>query len=97
MTNAAILPQWMLDRLAGTVERPGEIVLSPDEAVPFGLFAALGTQWERHAMTGVRLGINYAAIPPTAQMLDITMTPAIFNDIRLMERAALDEFARRQR
>ncbi|SCW56262.1 Phage related hypothetical protein [Sphingobium faniae] len=97
MTRSAIMPKWMLDRLAGTVERPGEIELAPDEALSFSLFAALGTQWERHAMTGLRLGISYPAIPVTAQMLDIAMTPVVFQDIRIMERAALDEFARAAR
>lgn len=97
MSQAAIMPQWMLDRLAGTIDQPGEITLSPDEVIPFSLFAALGTQWDRHAMTGMRLGISYAAIQPTAQMLGIPMTPALFNDLRAMERAALDEFARSRR
>jgi len=97
MTQAAIMPQWMLDRLGGTVDRPGEITLAPDEATAFSLFVALGTQWERHGMTGLRLGISYTAIQPTAQMLGVSMTPRLFNDIRTMERAALDEFARAAR
>ncbi|WP_336973413.1 DUF1799 domain-containing protein [Sphingobium aromaticiconvertens] len=97
MTQAAIMPQWMKDRLAGTVERPGQIELSPDEATPFSLFVSLGTQWTRHAMTGMRLGIDYASIRPTADMMDITMTPALLRDIRSMEASALDEFARAAR
>ncbi len=97
MTRAAIMPQWMLDRLAGTVDRPGEITLCPDEALSFSLFAALGTQWDRHAMTGMRLGIRYDVIRPTAEMLGIAVTPAIFSDIRVMEQAAMTEFARAAR
>lgn len=97
MTRAAIMPQWMLDRLAGTVERPGEITFAPDEALSFSLFAALATQWDRHAMTGMRTGIRYAEVRPTAENMDIAMTPAIFADIRMMEQAALSEFARAAR
>lgn len=97
MTRAAIMPQWMLDRLAGTVDRPGEITLCPDEALSFSLFAALGTQWDRHAMTGMRLGIRYDVIRPTADNMGIAFSPAVFADIQLMERAALAEFARAAR
>lgn len=97
MTRAAIMPQWMLDRLAGTVDRPGEVILCPDEALSFSLFAALSTQWDRHAMTGMRLGIRYDVIRPTAENMGMTFSPAIFSDIRLMEQAALAEFARAAR
>jgi hypothetical protein len=97
MTRAAIMPQWMLDRLAGTVDRPGEIVLAPDEALSFSLFAALGTQWDRHGMTGARLGIRYDVIRPTADNMGLPFSPAMFADIQLMERAALAEFARAAR
>ena len=94
MTRAAIMPQWMLDRLAGTVERPGEITLGPDEAPSFSLFVALGTQWDRHAMTGARLGLRYDVIRPTAENMGLAFTPAMFVDIQMMESAALAEFAR---
>lgn len=97
MTRAAIMPQWMLDRLAGTDDRPGEIILAPDEARSFSLFAALGTQWDRHAMTGARLGLRYDVIRPTAENMGLDFSPSMFADIRLMEAAALAEFARAAR
>ncbi len=97
MTRAAIMPQWMLDRLAGTADRPGEIILAPDEALSFSLFAALGTQWDRHAMTGTRIGLRYDVIRPTADNMGLSFTPAMFADVQLMEAAALAEFARAAR
>lgn len=97
MTRAAIMPQWMQDRLSGTAERPGEITLSPDEALSFSLFVALGTQWDRHAMTGARLGLRYDVIRPTAENMGLDFSPAMFADIQLMETAALAEFARAAR
>ncbi|HEX7820634.1 MAG TPA: DUF1799 domain-containing protein [Sphingobium sp.] len=97
MTQSAIMPQWMQERLSGTVAAPGEIELAPDEAIAFSLFVKLGTQWQRHAMTGARLGIDYAAIRPTAEMMEIAMSRALFDDIGIMESAALNEFAAARR
>ncbi|MGE4321766.1 MAG: DUF1799 domain-containing protein [Sphingobium sp.] len=94
MTQAAILPDWMERRIA---DQSDTIELAPDEATAFSLFAALGTQWTRHAMTGLRLGIDYSVIPATAQMMDIVMTPGLLLDLRIMESAALDEFAKVRR
>lgn len=54
---------------------------------------ALSSQWRIHAIAGVRTGLEYAAIAPTAAMMGITMTPALFDDIRVMEGAAMAAFA----
>lgn len=56
------------------------------------LFLRLASQWRFH-QTGFRLGLDYAAVPPVATMLGITMTPALFDDLRLMEGAALAAFS----
>jgi hypothetical protein len=58
------------------------------------LFFALSSQWRLHALSGARLGIDYSAVPATAAMLDIEMTPGLFGDLRDMEGAALAAFAR---
>lgn len=68
----------------------GEI--SPSEAEAVTLFFSLGSQWRFHPMAGVRLGLDYQAIAPTAAMLGITMTPDLFNDMRVMEGAAMAAF-----
>lgn len=92
MTQGATLPTWMESRLSDDV-----IELAPDEAAAFGLFIALGTQWHRHALTGIRTGIDYGVIPATAAMMEMAMTPALLADIQAMEGAALAEFHRSDR
>ena len=96
MTQTALMPEWMLRRLAGNDESPGEIEVPPDEAQSAQLFLVLDTQWHRHGMTGVRLGMMYDAIEPTARLAGIAVTPAIFADLQVMESAALVALAERQ-
>ncbi|QPS18370.1 DUF1799 domain-containing protein [Sphingomonas paucimobilis] len=62
--------------------------MGPDEVDVVTLFMALTSQWRFHAMGG-RLGIEYAAVRPTADMLEIVMTTSLFLDLQMMERAAL--------
>jgi hypothetical protein len=93
MTQSAQMPEWMAARLGGTQQAPGEVEIAPDEVQPFALFVALGTQWRWCGMTGQRLGLDYTAIPATATMQGVTMHPALFHDLRVMERAALHALA----
>lgn len=58
---------------------------------------ALDTQWRFHAMSGMRLGLDYPSIRPTADLLGIAIDPEMMSDLRAMELAALDEFAKAQR
>lgn len=56
------------------------------------VFMAMGTQWRwtSAGMAGLfRTGLDYAALPVTADGLDVKMTSAVFSDIRTMEREAL--------
>jgi len=66
-----------------------DIEVGPDEHDAVMLFLSMSTQWRSHPMTGHRLGLDYSAVGPTAQMLGITMTPALFADLREMEATAL--------
>lgn len=70
------------------------IQLFEGEARIASLFLALSTQWRRHAMTGLHLGLDYGVIPTTAAMLGLTITPPDFHDLRAMEVAALGQFAK---
>jgi hypothetical protein len=97
MTQSAIMPEWMQARLAGTVQSPGEIEIAPDEVGAFTLFVSLDTQWRWCALSGHRLGLDYGVIPHAAAMQGTEMTPVLFRDLRVMERAALDALAERQR
>lgn len=94
MTAQTIMPAWMAQR----IERDSAPVeLDPDQGDSFALFLALDTQWQFHAMTGLRIGLDYSQVRPTAGMLDIEMTPRRFLDLRIMEHAALAAFARKER
>jgi len=42
----------------------------------------------------VRLGLEYSAVPSVATMMGITMTPSLFDDLRIMEGAALAAWAK---
>lgn len=96
MTQTAILPDWMQQRLAGDVEQPGEVVIAPDEQAALGLFLALATQWRLCPVTGQRRALDYTAITPSAEMIDTEMTPMLFRDLRVMEGAALAAIAERR-
>lgn len=88
-SQAMILPDWMEKRADAQI-----VEIAEEDAQLVALFLALRTQWRWHPMIGQRLGIEYAAIAPTAQLLGIALTPAMMTDLREMENAALDEFAR---
>jgi Phage related hypothetical protein (DUF1799) len=70
------------------------IEICPDERDAVSLFFALSTQWRRSHIVSISGsvtqldGIDYGVIPSVAGMLDIAMTPALFGDVRDMERAA---------
>ena len=82
----------MLEREA--TQRDSEIEFADGDADSVGLFMALDTQWRWHPMVGARLGIDYSAVRPTAELLGIALDPARMTDLRLMEAAALDELAK---
>ena len=93
-TQAANIPERFLQRTAAAGD---EIVIHPDDAPIVALFFALGTQWLRHGYTGARMGLDYRAIQPTAELAGIEITPATLPGLRVMEDAALGELARRVR
>ncbi|MCT8165631.1 DUF1799 domain-containing protein [Pseudomonas sp. HD6421] len=66
-----------------------EVEVWPDAWLGFCLFEALGTQWRLGP--GGPSGLDYAAIPAVARMMDIKRSQLadVFPDIRIMEREAL--------
>ncbi len=92
-TQASDLPQWLSGRAVATEQ----VSIVPEDRSLVALFFALDTQWHHHPLAGVRMGINYAAITPTAEIMGISMTPAMLFDLRIMESAALSAFARKAR
>lgn len=55
----------------------------------FALFLSLGTQWNWHPTVGVRLGLRYEAVEPTARMMGLEWSPIRFADLKVMEAATL--------
>jgi len=84
---------WIAARAARRA-RTEAIELTAEDALVVRLFYALSSQWRTHPTAGVRLGLDYAAIRPTADNMGLTMTPGIFADLQTMEGAALAAFAR---
>lgn len=63
------------------------------------LFFVMSTQWNwtGAGMAGAwRVGLNYDALEVAARLNRIEMTPAIFADIRTLEREALDVWNRKR-
>lgn len=71
-----------------------EIEIHQDDAGTVALFFALRTQWNRHPMTGQRMGLDYSQVKPTAELAFIEITPGTLPALQAMEEAALLEFAR---
>lgn len=61
------------------------------------LFLALATQWRRAGMEAAPVGLDYAAVEPTAKWTGIAMTEERFADLRAMEAVALAEAGRRRK
>ena len=71
--------------------------LGEDEASAVRLFLAMALQWRFHGFSGQRLGLEYAAVRPTADGLGMVVTPPMFADLRTMESAAMAVFAESRR
>lgn len=90
------LTRQMLQARAGAVSPDSQVIeIGAAEADAVHLFFSLDTQWRRVGMSAARVGLDYSAIEATARMLDLSMSPALFRDLRLMEGEALKEFAKR--
>lgn len=73
---------------------PAMAEIGPDEAEAVMLFFAMGTQWNWHPL-GPRTGLRYEAIEPTARRIGVQDTPRLFDDLRIMEQAALAAWAKK--
>ena len=64
-----------------------QIEIPPDSHGVVTLFFALSTQW-REGFSGPS-GLDYTAVRPTAEMLDLDVDRTMFIDLRTMEAEAL--------
>lgn len=66
------------------------LAIWPETLPPLRVFAALDTQWR--VGFGGATGLDYNVLPTTLRLLGVPRAdwPELFEDIRTMERAALD-------
>ncbi len=84
--------QALIDE-ARTVEEP-PLHVSIEEHEAISLFARIQTQWNRGFM-GEYLSLNYPAVESVARMVGIEMSSDLLRSIQIMERAVIQEKARR--
>lgn len=73
--------------IAEAIEADANFDLWPDNEASFVLFTRLQTQW-RTGMSGAT-GLDYHGVGAAVRMMGKPMTPELFSDVQLMERAAL--------
>lgn len=73
-------------------EAEGRLQLLKANGPAVRLFHALTTQWRRGAF-GHLAGLDYAAIAPTAALMEIETGPDLFGRLRVMEGEALRAIA----
>jgi hypothetical protein len=82
------LPGGLADHFA-----PARVDVYPENWTAVRVFDALSTQW-RVSMAGPT-GLDYAALPVVFELLGIDDRAAVFDDLRILERAALEELTRK--
>lgn len=72
---------------------PAEVEVYPENWLAVRVFDAMSSQW-RMGMGGPT-GLDYAALPVVFDLLHVEDRPAVFDDLRVLERAALEELTRK--
>lgn len=67
----------------------GALLLHPDNVDAFRLFTQCQTQWRR-SPSGAITGLDYAGVKTAAELEGVSMTPALFEQIRVMEKTVLE-------
>lgn len=83
------IAQWCGTQAA----RQAEIEILPEIWPAVGLFAASATQWRRAGMSGIPTGLDYAGVAIVARAQGVALEDALFEDLQLMEAAALEAWA----
>lgn len=83
------LPASLADHLEGA----DEVEIWAEHWPAVRVFESLSTQW-RVGMAGPT-GLDYAALPAVMDLLGIDDRAAVFDDLRILERAALEELTRK--
>jgi hypothetical protein len=64
---------------------PADFEVWPENWDAFRLFCGLNTQWNHVGLAGVRVGLRYEAIEPTARMMGIDVSAAVFAGLQIAE------------
>ena len=70
---------------------PAVFEVMPDNVPALEVFLHLDTQW-RVGPTGMPIGLDYGAVETVLRLMETEDGRSVFEDIRIMERAALDVF-----
>ena len=84
----------MPPEIAAAIEADADFDLWPENEPSFTLFTRIQSQW-RIGMNGAS-GLDYPGVAAAVQMMGKAMTPELFADVQLMERAALQAMQRKQ-
>jgi hypothetical protein len=70
---------------------PDPVPVWPDMQAGVAIFMSLSTQWRMASgLSGTfATGLDYQAIEPTARMIGVELSPAVFSDVRALESASL--------
>ncbi len=74
-------------------EASAEIEVWPDNLQAANVFIAMTSQWNRAGMSGEATGLIYASLPEIWRRLKVPLADrdTVFDDLRVMENAALDQ------
>lgn len=76
-------------------EADEDFELWPENLPAFDLFTAAMTQMRINDFTGLPIGLDYAGLRACAGLRRVKLTPALFGDVQVMERAYIDERRKR--
>jgi hypothetical protein len=79
------------DALAPVQPDPERLLVWPENEPALEIFLAMETQWHFHPTSGQQTGLRYDALEHTLVNLAVMDPRAVRADVRVMERAALDE------
>lgn len=70
----------------------------PDNVLAVSVFESMFTQWRRAGMNGIRVGLDYTALSPVLSIRGIPKKqwPELFEDLRVMEDAALEHLSKQK-
>lgn len=69
----------------------------PECVASVEVFLASSTQWRFAGMAAAPIGLDYAGVEAAVRGLGRSWDVELFQDLRVMERAALDELGKRSR